>query len=266
MNSKDILIETALVGQGMADLTDAELSRRWKAYFPETPDNIGFVWLWQGQKIIGDLDSFLVYRSRRLPRIDSHKLREGNDSSISGYCTASAALALSQEIQARVVVTAGMGGIFEGLVSSDLPEIARRQAVLIASGFKDMIEAKDSLSYLHARNILVSGISKAIYNGFLFTGDDILLDRQYAGESLEKLAEDNCYLVFNDIKNGLRLKDANWLKDSIEAGKLARNSGDEFHPAVNKALAYYSDGQSSRLQFEALMKNISLALKLADGK
>ncbi len=262
MNSKDILIETALIGQGISDLSDAELSRLWKAYYPETPDNIGFVWLWQGQMMLGDLDSFLVYRSIKLPRIDSYKLKEGNASSMSGFFTAGAVLAITREIQASVVVTAGLGGFFEGSVSSDLPEIARRQAVLIASGFKDMIRAKDSLTYLHARNIIVSGISKRVHNGFLFTGENTALDRQYGGESLEQLAEDNCYLIFNNIESGLRLKDANWLKDSIEAGKTARSNGDEFHPAVNKALACYSKGQSSRLQFEALIKNIALALEI----
>ncbi len=258
----DILIETALIGQGISDLTDAELSRTWKAYFPDPPDNVGFVWLWQGQTMLGDLDSFLVYRKMELPRIDSRKLREGNNTSISGFCTASAVLAITREIQASLVVTAGLGGFFEGRVSSDLPEIARRQGILIASGFKDMIAAKDSLAYLHAGNILVSGTGKPVYDGFLFAREETALDRKYAGESLEKLAEDNCCLIFNDMEIGLRLKNANWLKESIEAGKSAKNSGNEFHPAVNKALAYYSKGQSSRLQFEALMKNIALALEI----
>ena len=264
MNNKgiDILIETALIGQGISDLSDAELSQTWKTYFPGTTDNIGFVWLWQGQIMLGNLDSFSAYRSIKLPRIDSYKLGEGNAASRSGFCTAGAVLAITREIQASLVVTAGLGGFFEGIVSSDLPEIARRQGILIASGFKDMIATRDSLAYLHARNILVSGISKPVYNGFLFTGEDTALDRQYAGESLEKLAEDNCYLIFNDIESGLRLKDADWLKVSIEAGKTARNSGDEFHPAVNKALAHYSKGRSSRLQFEALIKNIALALEI----
>ncbi len=264
MSSFKILVETALIGQGLTDLTDAELLETWTACFPQAPDNVGFAWLWKGQIVIGNLQSFMEYRSQNnLSRIDSYKIKELPESPLSGFCTAGAVLALAQELQAELAVTAGMGGIMAGKISSDLPEICKRQAILIASGFKDMIEAHSSLDYLRERKILVSGI-KPVYNGFLFPSEAVVLDRQYAGESLSELTADNCYLLLNSIENNLRLENDSWLPNSIDSGKSAEISGNDFHPAVNKALAHLSKGQSSRLQFTALLKNIVLALKIVE--
>lgn len=149
----NILIETALIGQGIADLIDKELLEIWEVYFPQAPDNVGFIWIWKSKIIVGNLESFLEYRSKKnLQRIDSHKIKEMNITSLSGFCTAGAVLALAKEFQAELVVTAGIGGIFDGKISSDLPEISKGQAILIATGFKDMIEVKDSLAYLQERS------------------------------------------------------------------------------------------------------------------
>ncbi len=265
MKKYHILIETALIGQGIADLTGDDLLQIWNKYSARVPDNAGFVWLWQGKVMVDCLESFLEYRSQKnLLRIDSRRITEPNHTPGSGFCTAGAVLALANEYQAGLVVTAGMGGVFGGKVSSDLPEICKGQAILIASGFKDMIEAQNSLAYLHKRNILVAGFNKPYYDGFLFQGDRYPLDRQYAGESISKLKEDNCCLLFNDLETGLRLTNSNWLKDSIEAGKSAEITGGEFHPAVSRELARFSKSQSGKLQFEALLQNIVLAIEILE--
>ncbi|KUK64356.1 MAG: Uncharacterized protein XD84_1533 [Desulfotomaculum sp. 46_80] len=265
MKKYHILIETALIGQGIADLTGEDLLQIWKDYSARVSGSAGFVWLWQGNMMVDCLESLLEYRSQKnLPRIDSRIITEPNRTPGSGFCTAGAVLALANECQSELVVTAGMGGAFSGKVSSDLPEICKGQAVLIASGFKDMIEAQNSLAYLHKRNILIAGFSKPYYDGFLFQKDRYPLDRLYTGESISKLREDNCFLLFNDLETGLRLKNSNWLKDSIEAGKSAENVGGEFHPAVSRELARFSKSNSSRLQFEALLQNIVLAIKILE--
>jgi len=80
----------------------------------------------------------------------------------------------------------------------------------------------------------------------------------------QPLKEDNCCLLFNDLETGLRLTNSNWLKDSIEAGKSAENTGGGFHPAVSRKLSRFSKSRSSKLQFEALLQNIVLAIEILE--
>lgn len=261
--SFDILIETALLGQGITDVSDEEILETWQAWFPQPLNNVGLVWLRKSQIIAGNLESFLQYRSHKdFLRVDGQKINTRNKTSLNGFCTAGAVLASAHEFQAEMVVTAGMGGIYAGRISNDLPEICHRKAILISAGFKDMIEAKESLAYLHEKDIRVLGTAEPYYNGLLFLREKAALDRQYKGERLNQLKEENSFLLFNPIKNDLRLENKNWLRDSVVAGKSAASADGEFHPAVNKALANFSQGQSSKLQFAALLNNLLLALEI----
>lgn len=261
--SFDILIETALIGQGITGINDEEILEIWQAMFPQPLNNVGFVWLRNSQIIAGNLESFLQYRSHKdFHRVDGHKISMRNETLLNGFCTAGGALASAHEFQAEIVVTAGMGGIYGGRISNDLPEICHRKAILISTGFKDMIETRESLAYLYQQNISVIGTAEPYYDGFLFFSEEVALDRQYKGEKLSQLKEENAFLLFNPIKNDLRLKNKSWLRDSIEVGKSAASAGGEFHPAVNKALADFSRGQSSKVQLGALLNNLLLALKI----
>lgn len=261
--SFDILIETALIGQGITDISDEEILETWHALFPQPLNNVGFVWLRNSQITAGNLEFLLQYRSHKdFQRIDGRKISMRNEIMLNGFCTAGGALASAHEFQAKMVVTAGMGGIYAGRISNDLPEICRRKAILISTGFKDMIETRESLAYLYQNNISVMGMAEPYYDGFLFTREKAVLDREYQGEKLSQLQEENVFLLFNPIKNDLRLTNKNWLQDSIEVGKSAESAGGEFHPAVNKALANFSQGYSSKMQWDALLHNILVALEI----
>jgi pseudouridine-5'-phosphate glycosidase len=263
MMSFDILIETALIGQGITDISDEEILETWHALFPQPLNNVGFVWLRNSQITAGNLEFLLQYRSHKdFQRIDGRKISMRNEIMLNGFCTAGGALASAHEFQAKMVVTAGMGGIYAARISNDLPEISRRQAILISAGFKDMIETRESLAYLCQNHISVMGMVEPYYDGFLFSREKSALDRQYKGEMLSQLTEENVFLLFNPIKNDLRLKNNSWLRDSIEIGKSAENAGGEFHPAVNKALADFSRGHSNKVQFGALLNNLLLALEI----
>lgn len=261
--SFDILIETALLGQGITGVSDEEILSTWQACFPQPLSNVGLVWLRNSQIMTGSLESFLKYRGHKdFLRVDGQKINRRDKTSLNGFCTAGAVLASAHEFQAEMVVTAGMGGIYGGRISNDLPEICQRKAILISAGFKDMIEAGESLAYLHERGIRVIGTAEPYYDGFLFSRGKAAIDRQYEGESLNQLKEENSFLLFNPIKNDLRLKNNNWLWDSMGVGESAASAGGEFHPAVNKALAHFSQGQSSKLQLAALLNNLLLALEI----
>ena len=72
--SFDILIETALIGQGITDISDEEILETWHALFPQPLNNVGFVWLRNSQITAGNLEFLLQYRSHKdFQRIDGRK-------------------------------------------------------------------------------------------------------------------------------------------------------------------------------------------------
>ena len=56
-----------------------------------------------------------------------------------------------------------------------------------------MIETRESLAYLCQNHISVMGMVEPYYDGFLFSREKSALDRQYKGEMLSQLTEENVF-------------------------------------------------------------------------
>ena len=72
-------------------------------------------------------------------------------------------------------------------------------------------------------------------------------------------------LNLNQIPEEKRLEDLSFLQIAILEGKQAEANGGYYHPAANAAFDRLSNGCSSRIQYEALLANVSLAEKLTEN-
>ncbi|NPV89834.1 MAG: hypothetical protein HPY50_03545 [Firmicutes bacterium] len=261
-----ILVETALLGQGLPSIDNECIADLW----PAVP-GIELVWLQEGRVVSGGLEELLAVRPRQeWERINSSNLERSAERKASGYLTASAVLKISSRSTGRIVVTAGMGGVRAGIVSPDLMEI-KPGGILIASAFKDTIEAEASLEYLRKRRVITAGWQSARADGFLFLDHGCDLDIRCDDDFLSAKGLGGGFftsfglIMFNPLELSKRIPDRGCLERAAAKGQVALDNGLEFHPQVNAALDEMTGGHSSQLQLHALVDNLRLALLLMDN-
>ncbi len=252
-----VLVETALLGQGLPSINDSQIALLW----PVSRLAV-LVWLEQGKIVIGGINDFLRVRTHvEWRRVDGCRLDEAMREGSSGFLTASAVMRVAVRTGAVTVVTAGMGGIRGNVVSDDLECLSTLPVLLIATSPKDHLDIRGTLQYLRRNRVKVLGNKTNICNGFLFSGENILLDDVYKGENLpELLAEKKGCLLLNPLASEFRMSDCGLLTQAAGEGEMALRQRQEYHPAVNAALDRLTNGRSSLLQLQALVANIEVAL------
>lgn len=252
-----ILVETALLGQGLPSVHPEEI-----AYFWPYDDCIRLAWMEAGECITGTIADFFKASNRICDwkRVDARKFDLAIQEKHNAFLTISATLKLANKLNSQVLVTAGMGGIFEDRSSADLEEIPKHRVLLISSGFKDVCNASQSLAYLQKCGIWAARTEPGLMNGFLFPGQDYTLDELYHHQSLDNLPLHQGGVLFHAIPAGLKLQQPEYLKKALAT---ARKAGTEqFHPMVNKELDQLTNGYSSYLQLRALISNLHLARQI----
>jgi len=251
-----VLVETALLGQGMPSVKNSQIRSLW----PKS-SHVAAVWVEQGVTRIGFIENFLNVRDNQgWLRADERSLQTVVSSLGSAFLTASALFPLAVQLGVKVVVTAGMGGARGNTVSLDM-NLCKYNVLLIASAPKDSLDATATISLFRKSGVRVIGYSSVVSNGFLFVGaKDIRLDGLYEGESLLNLVSENkgC-LLLNAIPYEKRISNRGYLQQAIKAGE---QSGKSFHPMVNKALDDLTGGLSSKMQLMSLISNIKVALEI----
>ena len=246
------LVETALLGQGLKSCDNETIREVWCKKLPA--DLRVLVWLWQGQIVIGNIDEFLEIRhTENMGRFSRNNLRKVMRNGESGFLTAAAAMEVAAELCEQYVVSCGIGGIIDGVVSSDLPALCGLPVVLFCTSPKDMIDPQTVLDYLHQRGLVIYGKGTDKINGYLFIGKDWQLDG-----CISKLSDVpmSCPLVLNPISEELRFIDRDILAKALLKGKEAVALGKAYHPAVNGALDGFTEGRSSYLQLVSLIDNV----------
>ncbi|NLB89508.1 MAG: pseudouridine-5'-phosphate glycosidase [Syntrophomonadaceae bacterium] len=158
-----------------------------------------------------------------------------------------------------------MGGVTGERISQDLVAIAEKPVFFISSGFKDLIDAENSLGYLRSQGIKVLGWKKSIYDGFLFTNESYNLDGLIDENNINDInfQDGKGILIFNPVPEELRLNNKELLELARKKMKTARERGEDFHPIVNKLLDEETKGMSSFIQLLALIANLNLALQIS---
>lgn len=249
----NFLAETALLGQGLYSCDNDLVRKVWLEHLPE--DLRALAWLWQGEIIIGTVEEFLAIRNEEdMGRYNMYNLPQAMAGGKCGFLTAGCTMKIAADLGKKYVVSCGIGGIYQGVVSSDLPALCSLPVVLVATSPKDMLKAQPILDYLHAKSFGVYGWDCDETDGYLFVGDAVKLDGRI--DSGEPKLPDNCCLLLNPLPKSKRLTDRRLLAEAVEAGQLAADQGRQFHPAVNRALDRLSHGKTSENQLVSFVENI----------
>lgn len=247
------LVETALLTHGVSDLSTKDILNIWE------DDNSKFAWINNGEINIGYIDEYLNFRDNNEMnyRISSANYKYAKKNKLTGALTASGTMTVCEKLNIPYAISAGIGGISnikEEPICPDLNKILNSKTILIATSFKDMMNREETFNWLHENNIKVYGKNYNYSTGFMFNLDKISLDGVF-DKNLPK--EDKKILILNEIDFKNRIDDLNFLNLIIEYGKLEESKGKYFHPAANLKLAQLTNGYSSNLQVNALLKNTS---------
>lgn len=257
----DILVETALLGHGLPSLTNEQIAAEWPNL-----DHIKLVWLEKGQVRKGGIEEFLLNRQaiKQWKRSDGNHIKAMMKAGENAFLTVSALLALTHDDPGRsLIVTAGLGGVRENRISADLLAVREGQSIVFATAFKDVLDYQQTFDYIKENGIHVLGWQESYSDGFLFK-----LAEKYSLRSIDEgmlaaeLRQFGHAIVLNSIPYEQRLKNIEILKQARQTGLEAEKRGEQFHPAVNKALDRATAGKSSELQLKALLDNLSAAEKL----
>lgn len=242
------LIETALLTHGLKSVTNEEIRKAW------TEGHENLAWVSEGRIVIGGIDQYLEFRKRakELIRIDCDLLDSALKEGLSGALTASGTMKVCQKLKVPFAVTCGMGGIGEikgEELCPDLPALADLPVSLISAGPKDMLDRKQTISWLISHGVTVLGAVRDYCTGYIFNGERVELQGVYKGEAKPPL------LIINEIEEDKRVQDRGILVAAVNAGREAEQEGKYYHPAVNGKIDELTGGYSSRIQLEALLNN-----------
>lgn len=251
----NFLVETALLGQGLFSCTDEMVRSVWCEKLPA--DLRALAWLWRGEIVIGCIDEFLQVRNAEgMGRFNGYTLEQGQAARQSGFITAGGAMKIAAEQGKGFVVSCGIGGVSVGKVSSDLPMLCGLPVVLVATAPKDMIDAAATVDYLRQEGYAVYGRGSDVADGYLFVGQGVPLAGRLECSDGKVPLPDKCKLLLNPLPHAERLADREILRRAVQAGEAAAARGEEFHPAVNKALDKMTGGMTSEKQLRSLVENI----------
>lgn len=249
------LIETALLTHGLKSVTNEEIRKIW------TDEKENLVWVSEGRVVVGCMEQYLKFRTKKenLIRINCKLLERAAADKLSGALTASGTMAVCRKMGLGLAVTCGMGGI--GTVRGealcpDLPALKELPVVLISTGPKDMLERKQTVSWLTQHKVSVLGVQRDYCTGYIFVGEKVKLDGKYEGVCKAPM------LILNEIPEEERISDRRILTEAVKEGRKAEAEGRYYHPAVNGKIDELTKGYSSRIQLKSLLANARLAEKI----
>jgi pseudouridine-5'-phosphate glycosidase len=257
----DILVETALLGHGLPSLDNEQIAAGWPKL-----DHIKLVWLQKGKVRRGGIEEFLPNRraGQNWKRADGNHIKAMMKAGENAFLTVSALLALNNDNSGRsLIVTAGLGGVRENKISADLLAVKEGQSIVFATAFKDVLDYQQTFCYMKENGVHVLGWQESYSDGFLFKhAEKYSLKSIDEGMLAAELQQFGHAIVLKSIPYEERFSNIEILKQARQTGIEAEKRGEQFHPAVNKALDQLTAGKSSELQLNALLDNLTAAGKL----
>lgn len=258
-NNTRFLVESALLSHGLVSVTDEDLLHAW----PFSEQNIA--WVEEGAIKIGTLQHFLRFRNGTdsTHRIDCNFLPAALSQGATGALTASGTMAVCQKMGIRLAVTCGIGGICDieaEKLCPDLPALEKIPVALISSGPKDMIDVPATFEWLAEHGVMVCSVNQARYTGYIFKSTNVPVHQTELVDIA--LAQTRPLLIVNPIPDEKKIEDLAILQAGIIAGKKAEAEGKYYHPAANLEFDRLTNGLSSRIQLDALIKNVEMAQRL----
>lgn len=181
-STSNFIVETALLGQGLASVSSKQIKKLW-------PDDALVTWLQKGRIILGSIEEFLRYKdqTKLWRRLDGLKLYEGIKEGVNGFLTASAAIVVARDLGYPIVVSAGIGGIgdiIEEHLCYDLPALAKTEITLVATSPKDMLDIPGTMGWLHNNRVKTFGVGTEFCDGYVFVGQKTQLMQALSHDEL----------------------------------------------------------------------------------
>lgn len=104
---------------------------------------------------------------------------------LSGALNALGTMAVCEKLGISLAVTCGMGGIGDikgEKLCADLPALARIPVTLVSTGPKDMLDRKETISWLIQHKVKVLGAWRDYCTGYIFSGEKVELQGVYENE------------------------------------------------------------------------------------
>ena len=120
-----------------------------------------------------------------------------------------------------------------------------------------MFDLKVTLDGIKSEGIQILGYDTDVCSGYMFRNNAIPLSRIWKKEPLYPKT-----LYLREIPDEKRIKNHQILEKACAYGIEREKEGHYYHPAVNAKIDELTNGKSSKIQLEALIKNIEWAEKL----
>lgn len=117
-----------------------------------------------------------------------------------------------------------------------------------------MMNYPETFGWLRSNKIQVYGKTSDNYDGFLFRSEPVALDGIWGSQGSK-----SAKFLLNPISK--RLDDRSILDAACQIGAETQKSGNDFHPAVNRALNESTKGRSALMQVGALTENIRWVMR-----
>lgn len=252
----EYLIESALLTHGLKSITNEMLLSVWKKREKR------IVWMESGKIQTGEIQEYCTFRekSQYYARINYQNFQHFQREKKSGILTASGTMRACEILGIPLAVTCGMGGLMQGQHKEDCHDIlalAESTVSLVAVSPKDMFDLKVTLDGIKSEGIQILGYDTDVCSGYMFRNNAIPLSRIWKKEPLYPKT-----LYLREIPDEKRIKNHQILEKACAYGIEREKEGHYYHPAVNAKIDELTNGKSSKIQLEALIKNIEWAEKL----
>lgn len=250
-----VLVDTALLGQGLPSISDNDILMSWPSGVAAS-----LVWLQQGRIYHGTPGRFLPVRHMKDTwRVTWNNLEQAIAAGATGFMTGSAVMKIMWTLGAKAIVTAGMGGLRNGIIDDDLIALSHTPVVYIVSAPKDSMQLEETIDWLRQNGIKILGKQSGFCSGFMFARKPVKLDGIFHGTRDLENKNGAATVLFNILEPESRWTDNSLMEAALRQAEKASQRGELFLPAVNTALDELTDGKTSRIQLAALVENIKLA-------
>jgi pseudouridine-5'-phosphate glycosidase len=210
-------------------------------------------------------------QARDIPLCVSRKLCAGT--------TVSSALVLAERAGLEVVVTGGIGGVHRGYgtsldASADLPELARRSAIVVSAGTKSLMDLEKTLEYLETLGVPVVGYQTSEFPAFYSRLSGLHLEHRvdspeeavsfYKAMKQYGLSRSMLLCVPVAAEDSMDPEDvARVVEEAYERARVLGIKGKALTPFLLTAMGVISDGRTVRCNLSLLRSNAYVAGRIA---
>ncbi len=246
-----MLVESCLLGHGIPSVSDETMLKEW-------PKDIPIIMVKNHELAVVDMKEFVTHRGQgKWKRHNWQDVDKGNFANY-GYVTASGTVKACEILGYTLAISCGIGGICRKIkgeeICEDVKMLDKTKVPLLATGFKDMTNFDETFKYIEDHNGKYVWLRDPA-QGYLFPHLDVHVKPYFDGGK-------GAGLFLNPIPNEKRFQDLSLMKSGFKAGEKAQDEGKFYHPAVNVFYDEKTDGESSLLQWRALLSNIEAGRNL----